>query len=694
MIYLRRVVLCVVPVLLVAGYGWAYLEVRDRGRVEDQLEIVFAVREGPDPVNPFAGGDWAAETMEDLFFNALLERDEAFRLQPALAKSWEPSQTAHYYFGSVAGAEAGEALLRERKSSWLEWGVADVMRERDEVRVRFRGHEVAAPERVYGLFDEETLAPVKLLRVRVFQNAVASYRDFIRGAVEASQVRREWFGDEPTYELALVGDADDFLREFRNYYEANPTLGASFRLEEEVPYLVEPELVFTLREGVFWHDGVPVTAADVLFSFGWSREQPWNREVRRAFATVLGVEALDDVRVRVVYRDLNALFLEAWANLPILPGHLLAGKGAETWGEGFGRAPVGTGPFRLEAWGEDGVTLTRNEEYYLGAPETERLRFDVMPDGVERRLRMIRGEVDSYLLEYPEGELLERDERFEIYPTRPAEEAVLFWNTALAPSDAVAVRRAIGQAIDGEALASAVGGRGVAFRGIFHPQSEYAEGEGGGMGFDLEAARAGLEEAGWRRGGEGEGAIEDEDGGDLVLRVAVLDEGDFEATAFVRESLRDLGVRLEVEVVDEEEMAAGDLFRSEFHGVVFTHRPSSDWADFRASDLGQLLGRAMQDYSREEGGLHEAWEAVGRARSDEERLAASEAVLDSLEEEQVFAVLYGRPANRVLRRGEMGISRAAGEGRRVKRLLGEGEAGVDESVAWWIKDAGERGEVR
>jgi ABC-type transport system substrate-binding protein len=501
MMWLKRVVLFVVPLLLISGYVAAYREVRDEKRPGTEGEIVFAVREGSDEINPLKPGNWTAETIEGLVFNALLERDEALKLQPALARSWESSQRAHYFFVTDETAAEAEVMLREQEGEWLGWGISEVMREGDEVRVHFRQHEADAPGRVHALFDPETVAPVKFLKVRVFQNARASYLDFIRGAVESTQVRREWFGSETSYELALVGEEEDFLREFRNYYEANPNLGASFSMDKGVSYVVEPELVFTLNEGVFWHDGLPLTSGDIIYSFEWSRRQPWNRELRGAFSSVLGLEAIDDIRVRVVYRELDALFLETWANLPILPGHVLDGKGVEWWLSEFGKAPVGTGPFKVEEWREGEVVLVRNERYYLGEPQMERLRFTVMPDAVERRLRLLRGEIDSYLLEYPESRLIARDERFSLIETRPPEEVVLFWNNAKGPLDEVTGRRAIAGAIDSGRLIEAIApGRGNEPGGVFHPESVYAAGGLGELPIDLAGARNLLIEGGWAPG--------------------------------------------------------------------------------------------------------------------------------------------------------------------------------------------------
>jgi ABC-type transport system substrate-binding protein len=685
MMWLKRLFLFAVPVLLIVGYAAAYLEVREQGREEIEGEIVFAVREASDGINPLQSGNWAAETIEGLLFNSLLERDEAMKLQPALAKSWEPSQTAHYFFLIEEDAVKAEETLREQEGQWLSWGISEVVRERDEVRVRFRQHEADAPGRIYGLFDPETVAPVKLLKVRVFQNARASFMDFVRGAVEATQVRREWFGTDTSYELALVGEEEDFLREFRNYYEANPNLGASFRLEKDVEYLVEPELEFTLNEGVFWHDGVPLTSGDVLYSFDWSRRQPWNRELRGAFASVLGLEAVDDIRVRVVYRELDALFLETWANLPIMPRHVLDGKGVDWWVNEFGRAPVGTGPFKVEDWREGEVVLARNDEYYLGAPSMERILFEVMPDAMERRLRLLRGEIDSYLLEYPESKLMRRDERFSVALTRVPEESVIFWNSAKAPVEAALVRRAISQAIDRERMIETLApGRGEMPGGVFHPSSEYFPRTLEKLPADPSAASKALAKGGWTRA-EGGGMLA-EDGEPLLIRVAIQKEADFETAAFLRDALKVIGVQMEIEMIDPEAMSPADLFQSDYHGVLIDHRPVLDWAALQMSTLGQLLGRAMQEYPSGDGGLRDEWEALSSAESDAARLAASGAVMKRLREEQLFTMLYGRPEYRVLRRDGYTVSRGVGDGHRVNRDIDpEGTMGVDASLAWWVK---------
>ena len=95
-------------------------------------------------------------------------------------------------------------------------------------------------------------------------------------------MRREWPTGGSSFELAVAGDTENFLREFKIYYDSNQNLGASYRFEEEIAYLETPELLMQFRDDVFWHDGKKFTAEDVEFSVAWSLVQSWNPRLRKA----------------------------------------------------------------------------------------------------------------------------------------------------------------------------------------------------------------------------------------------------------------------------------------------------------------------------------------------------------------------------------------------------------------------------
>ena len=143
-------------------------------------------------------------------------------------------------------------------------------------------------------------------------------------------------------------------------------------------YEYDPETytyVFRLRDGVFWHDGKPLRAADVKFTIEAIQNPLTGSFNAQNFEDVREITELDDKTVRIRLSAPNAAFLDDMVQ-PILPAHLLAGRDLKT--TGFFRSPVGTGPFRIDHWeaGKE-IVLVRNEHYYRGAPKIEHIIFRV-----------------------------------------------------------------------------------------------------------------------------------------------------------------------------------------------------------------------------------------------------------------------------------------------------------------------------
>lgn len=147
------------------------------------------------------------------------------------------------------------------------------------------------------------------------------------------------------------------------------------------------EYVFHLRRGVRFHDGRELTALDVKYTYDFMRD-PKNRSPNQgALAVVAAVEAPDPATVRFRLREPFASFLHTLA-LGIVPAH----RGNEP---DFGDAPVGSGPFRWEAWkpGER-LSLTAFPDYWEGAPQLARAIFRIIPNETTRLLEAKRGQID------------------------------------------------------------------------------------------------------------------------------------------------------------------------------------------------------------------------------------------------------------------------------------------------------------
>jgi ABC-type transport system substrate-binding protein len=225
---------------------------------------------------------------------------------------------------------------------------------------------------------------------------------------------------------------------------------------------------FELREDATFHDGEPVTASDVAFTI---RRQLCPRRGERtlvvpylemidgakAFAAgdtrdLPGVSIVDPRTVEIRLERPYPMFLEVLAvdGLKIVPRHVVEQVGDEA----FGRAPVGTGPFRFASWDDDRLVLEANRSYFGRTPLLDRLELlfygDEPRDG--GAARFYAGDVD--LLE-PSNEDLPRlaaDARYELRRYQELSLAFLGFSAAESPMDRLEVRQAIAHAIDRAAL--------------------------------------------------------------------------------------------------------------------------------------------------------------------------------------------------------------------------------------------------
>ena len=148
------------------------------------------------------------------------------------------------------------------------------------------------------------------------------------------------------------------------------------------------EYMFTLRQGVNFHNGEPFLADSVVYSWQWGKEKalwPWQ---------IASVEALDKYKLRVTTETPEALFLTQILPLwYILPPQYMRNVGAEE----FNRSPIGTGPYQLAAPIAAGkLVLQANPNYWAEAiyPGLDQLHFQTLPDPTERLQALQAGAIN------------------------------------------------------------------------------------------------------------------------------------------------------------------------------------------------------------------------------------------------------------------------------------------------------------
>ncbi len=148
---------------------------------------------------------------------------------------------------------------------------------------------------------------------------------------------------------------------------------------------------FVLRKGVRFHNGDPVTAEDVKFSFDRYRGAAY-KPLKEAVAAV---ESPDPGRVRIRLKrpwpDFATFYLSATGAAWIVPKKYLEKVGDE----GFKRAPIGAGPYKFVSF-TPGVELVLEafDQYWRKAPNVKRLTLRAIPDEATRLAALKRGEVD------------------------------------------------------------------------------------------------------------------------------------------------------------------------------------------------------------------------------------------------------------------------------------------------------------
>ena len=172
---------------------------------------------------------------------------------------------------------------------------------------------------------------------------------------------------------------------------------------------------FVLRKGVRFHNGDPVTAEDVKFSF----ERYRGVSAKLMKDKVAAVETPDPARVRFRLKQPWPDFMTFYSSASG-SGWVVPKKYIEKVGEdGFKKAPVGAGPYKLVSF-TPGVELVFEafEQYWRKTPNVKRLVFKVIPDESTRLAALKRGEADiAYAMSGELGKELQRTAGLTLKPT-------------------------------------------------------------------------------------------------------------------------------------------------------------------------------------------------------------------------------------------------------------------------------------
>jgi peptide/nickel transport system substrate-binding protein len=186
---------------------------------------------------------------------------------------------------------------------------------------------------------------------------------------------------------------------FYNLYDTLTRWDSSLRLQPGLATswknVNETTWEFTIRQGVKFHDGAPLTVEDVKATLERNL-QPGKTVVQPGFATIEAVQVVNPTTIRVSTKRPDPLLLVRMAQMgaQILPARLTTDDGVKE----LARRPVGTGAYRFVEWVKDErLVMEANREWWGWegkAPAIDRVVWKPIPEDFPRIVALEKGEAD------------------------------------------------------------------------------------------------------------------------------------------------------------------------------------------------------------------------------------------------------------------------------------------------------------
>ena len=329
---------------------------------------------------------------------------------------------------------------------------------------------------------------------------------------------------EEIYDTLLVPSSDG--------KSVKPSLATSWKQSSD-----KLSWTFTLRKGVTFSDGKPLTSADVKFSLAQARKKD------NPFAFI------DDIIASVTTPDPQTVVIktkEPWSPLPadmalyansIVPANF--GGMSET---AFAKKPIGSGPFAFDHWtkGQE-IKLVKNPKYWVhGLPHLDSVTFTVVADSNTRATQLESGQAQiNEFPAYSSIQGLQGKTGVQVGKFQSSRVDYLVMNNDKAPYNDVNVRRAVAQAVDRQALIKTVlFGNGQAAGSYLTPALWSHDNSVKALPYDLTAAKADLAKSSVPKGFT------------TTMLISSGDADELTAAQLLQSSLGKIGIKVQLKTLD------------------------------------------------------------------------------------------------------------------------------------------------
>lgn len=185
---------------------------------------------------------------------------------------------------------------------------------------------------------------------------------------------------------------------------------------------------FKLRDGLTFHDGEPLTSADVKFTLEAILDEDNQSEIISNYTDIDKITCPDDLTVKIKLKQVNVAFPD-YMSIGILPKHLLEDEDLATCD--FNRNPVGAGPYALKDWDEgQSITMEKFDGYYAGEPNIGTVVFKIVPDTDARAMQLQSGDIDMAQITAKTAKTAAESGDYNIYRMDTADYRAIAYNFA------------------------------------------------------------------------------------------------------------------------------------------------------------------------------------------------------------------------------------------------------------------------
>ncbi len=330
-------------------------------------------------------------------------------------------------------------------------------------------------------------------------------------------------------------------------------------------------IVFHLKKGVKWHDGVPFTARDVAFTYRKLIDPNVKTPYSSDFERIKSLEIPDDYTVKVTYKEPFSPALSSWG-MWIMPEHIL--KDEDLNKAHFSRNPVGTGPYKFKSWRTaEKIELVSNHDYFEGRPYIDRYIYRIIPDEATIFLELQTKGVDLTSLTPLQYERQTDNRFFKThyrkfkYPSFGY--TYLGYNLNDPKFKDIRVRQAINYAVNKEEIVKTIYfGLAKVTTGPFVLDSWAYDHNVKPLSYDPSKAKELLKDAGWYDM-DGDGWIEKD--GRIFEFTVLVNQGNAErlrSAEMIQKYLKEVGIRVKIRVIEWSAMINEFIDKRRFEAVL------------------------------------------------------------------------------------------------------------------------------